>query len=382
MRYYHLFILYMIILGSCAGEAEESKSVSIPDREQNSFTEERDLGSECIDDFDCESFYCLIGVDEDFGICVLACEIDSNRCPANFECIDAEEGAFCLESDISTCGNNDLEAGEECDGEAGCTIDCIWEETAGEIAAGEIAAGEVVAGEVVAGEMAPICGNGIVEVNEECDGGDDCTNNCTIMPPPSPVCGNGVRESGEECDGGLGCALDCTSYNGTDGSDTIIGDSRDNRLRGSAGNDTLRGRGGNDELIGGDGDDVLEGGEGNDILKGRAGNDTLRGGEGNDTLEGGSGDDDLRGGQGTDHLYGEGGDDTYTYTINDDVIHIYPNGGGNDRLRCRNGATVMRQSISDGNLRLIMVSGGRIVIHEQAVNGTTIDTIDCPGYDD
>lgn len=87
---------------------------------------------------------------------------------------------FCLKGDINTCGNNELEAGEECDGEASYTIDCTWEETAGEDPAseigegedpaGEIGAGEDPAGEIVAGEITPICGNGVIEGDEECDG--------------------------------------------------------------------------------------------------------------------------------------------------------------------------------------------------------------------
>jgi len=54
----------------------------------------------------------------------------------------------------------------------------------------------------------PVCGNGVVEGDEECDDGntnndDACRNDCTLCPPPpEPVCGNGVVEGDEECDDG------------------------------------------------------------------------------------------------------------------------------------------------------------------------------------
>lgn len=62
----------------------------------------------------------------------------------------------------------------------------------------------------------PVCGNHIVEGNEECDDGnnddnDGCSHDCKI----EPVCGNGNKEEGEECDDGNndvddGCSSDCT----------------------------------------------------------------------------------------------------------------------------------------------------------------------------
>ena len=51
---------------------------------------------------------------------------------------------------------------------------------------------------------APVCGNGVREVGEDCDGADApfcpglCQGSCTC---PAPVCGNLVVELGEECDG-------------------------------------------------------------------------------------------------------------------------------------------------------------------------------------
>ncbi len=59
------------------------------------------------------------------------------------------------------------------------------------------------------------CGNGIVDVGEQCDPPDGiiCDGNCLVIaggppPPPPPVCGNGVVEAGEECDDGNGTAGD------------------------------------------------------------------------------------------------------------------------------------------------------------------------------
>jgi cysteine-rich repeat protein len=58
---------------------------------------------------------------------------------------------------------------------------------------------------------APVCGNRVVEVGEQCDdgnvaNGDGCALNCmieAIVPQPIvPICGNGVRESTEQCDDG------------------------------------------------------------------------------------------------------------------------------------------------------------------------------------
>ncbi len=61
----------------------------------------------------------------------------------------------------------------------------------------------------------PICGDGIIQLGEECDdmnmvAGDGCENDCT----ETPVCGDGTVQSGEECDdsdmmSGDGCDSMC-----------------------------------------------------------------------------------------------------------------------------------------------------------------------------
>lgn len=77
----------------------------------------------------------------------------------------------------------------------------------------EIVLGDPVDGLDASFRTYSLCGNGVVDVGEECDDGntngqDGCTNHCTI-------CGNGVTRAPEECDDGNrtngdGCDADCT----------------------------------------------------------------------------------------------------------------------------------------------------------------------------
>ena len=80
--------------------------------------------------------------------------------------------------------------------------------------------------------------------------------------------------------------------------DTLVGNSRPNRLQGGRGDDFIRGRGGRDRLFGNNGDDDLGGGPGPDVVAGAgdpfsfpyhsgepaSGSDRLRGGPGDDRL--------------------------------------------------------------------------------------------------
>ncbi|WP_333697925.1 hypothetical protein, partial [Kordiimonas lacus] len=77
-------------------------------------------------------------------------------------------------------------------------------------------------------------------------------------------------------------AIEGTLWLGTDGNDTLTGDSSDDYVIGMLGNDML---------TSGAGDDTLDGGDGNDTLDAGAGDDTLIGGAGNNQLTGGSGSD-------------------------------------------------------------------------------------------
>lgn len=73
---------------------------------------------------------------------------------------------------------------------------------------------------------------------------------------------------------------------GTEGDDTIAGD--------SVVDNAIAGRGGDDSLFGGNGNDILDGGLGNDFLFGDGGNDLLIGGPGADVINGGDGADEHR----------------------------------------------------------------------------------------
>jgi cysteine-rich repeat protein len=53
-----------------------------------------------------------------------------------------------------------------------------------------------------------VCGNGELEPWEDCDGGEGCTDRCTLPA----VCGNGVREGTEECDDGNDDPTDWCAY--------------------------------------------------------------------------------------------------------------------------------------------------------------------------
>jgi cysteine-rich repeat protein len=56
-----------------------------------------------------------------------------------------------------------------------------------------------------------VCGNGVVEAGEDCDGGPMCTASCRFV---ASLCGTGILEAGEECDdancnNGDGCSDAC-----------------------------------------------------------------------------------------------------------------------------------------------------------------------------
>ena len=126
-----------------------------------------------------------------------------------------------------TCGNGAIENGEPCDGTlfaGGKTACSAWD---AKYASGKVSCHDCALDYSQCVEK-PDCGNGILDSGEACDGnlfagGNTscdawdasyiggtvrCKSNCTIdvsqcKKTTAPVCGNGMLESGEPCDGNL-----------------------------------------------------------------------------------------------------------------------------------------------------------------------------------
>jgi cysteine-rich repeat protein len=164
------------------------------------------------------------------------------------------------------CGNGQVETGEQCDdgntvdGD-GCSANCTTEQSPSQQCPYQCCSscyGSEIPNYSCTGtsnkccdQCAPVCGNGQVEMSEQCDDGntvdgDGCLANCTTETPNycmgqcctacygiavsgtcpgtgqvccdqcAPVCGNGQTEMGEQCDDGNtvdgdGCSANCTT---------------------------------------------------------------------------------------------------------------------------------------------------------------------------
>ncbi|MBU1221228.1 DUF4215 domain-containing protein [Myxococcota bacterium] len=130
----------------------------------------------------------------------------------------------CADEDgVQTCGNGIWEEGEECDdgnmtNHDGCSDDCVKEYVCGD---GQCFTTEGESCEVCPQDCCPSCGNGSRQPGEVCDGLDlnevtcedlgytggtlACSTYCqydtAACTGEGPVCGNGVVEVGEDCDG-------------------------------------------------------------------------------------------------------------------------------------------------------------------------------------
>lgn len=123
-------------------------------------------------------------------------------------------------SGCTTCGNSLVEPGEECDTTAGSRTCQYYNFTNGRVRCINCSYQANCYNQTTPPPVT-LCGNSIVEAGEQCDssnfggatcqslgipGGQiNCTNQCKIVcsitSQPPPLCGNGVLNAGEECDG-------------------------------------------------------------------------------------------------------------------------------------------------------------------------------------
>lgn len=126
-----------------------------------------------------------------FGTTTNLCEISGRRCRAGQVCAANQDACI----DIGGCGDGVTNRDEVCDdgnvldGD-GCSADCTSDET---------------------------CGNNIVDkaAGESCDGAENCSPDCTLQS-----CGNGIADVNENCDTGgdsRTCDIDCTYVECGDG---------------------------------------------------------------------------------------------------------------------------------------------------------------------
>jgi hypothetical protein len=164
---------------------------------------------------------------------------------------------------------------------------------------------------------------------------------------------------------------------GTNGDDTLTGDSGNNVLMGMRGNDSLDGGAGNDSIFGGKGSDTLLGGSGNDALFGGRGADILNGGDGNDSLLGGKGDDLLTGGLGSDALTGGAGNDKFLLSVNSGTDTITDFEVGKDLLVLGNGLSFSQLAIAqDSGATLIrLAQTGEILASLSGVSASSISAV-------
>ncbi|MGF1494010.1 MAG: 5'/3'-nucleotidase SurE [Microcoleaceae cyanobacterium] len=108
---------------------------------------------------------------------------------------------------------------------------------------------------------------------------------------------------------------------GTDDSETLLGETENDQIMAEAGDDTVAGGLGDDFISGDDGDDRLRGDLNQRRSAEEGGNDTISGGAGNDQIAGKAGDDVLLGDAGDDQIWGDQGDDLLNGGLGNDTLH-------------------------------------------------------------
>ncbi|MEG4226804.1 MULTISPECIES: DUF7948 domain-containing protein [unclassified Microcoleus] len=165
---------------------------------------------------------------------------------------------------------------------------------------------------------------------------------------------------------------------GFNGNDWINGNQGNDLINGGFGDDTLYGGKGIDTITGSDGGDIIFGNLGDDILEGSTGNDTVRGGKGNDLLIGGDGDDFLSGEMGDDTLLGGIGSDRFLLSIDAGIDTVADFEDGKDLLTLASGVTFSQLAITESNgiTQISLASTGKVFASLTGVSSSLIGVAD------
>lgn len=130
-------------------------------------------------------------------------EMDGTGCGTNMVC----KGGLCA---ANVCGDGYVAGTEECDDanqtpgdgcENNCTFSCVSTDSTR-----NCTPADPCNGQGTCNDTTHVCAPGTPLTNgTSCGGNNYCKQGTCTMP----VCGNGIVEPGEDCDGGVGCKADC-----------------------------------------------------------------------------------------------------------------------------------------------------------------------------
>lgn len=245
-------------------------------------------------------------------------------------------GTFQGHTVVAVCGNGQVEVSEQCDlgsalnGQPGscCTAQCTFVPVNTTC---RDSVGSCDVAEVCSGSSATCPANTFADAGTSC-GGSDAACDALDTCDGSGGCVDNVDPAGTVCRPGSGDGCDvaeaCTGNSKSCPVDVGVTATSGCTVNGVA-NQPCSGTPGNDIIKGQDGGaDIIVGLGGNDTIYGQGGDDLLCGQEGEDTLIGGAGSDTLLGGVGNDTLLGAEQDDDLFGGSGNDIL----NGGAGDDL--------------------------------------------------
>ncbi len=152
--------------------------------------------------------------------------IDTNlqeQCDSGADNADAPD-ACRISCELPRCGDSIVDSGEQCDGGDACSPQCTFIDAASSLSA--FTDSSVLVESSLSTSVFSLCGDGILDPLEQCDGGPQCSSNCTLLAVESLsssssvssfagiFCGDGIVQGSEQCDDGNritgdGCSALC-----------------------------------------------------------------------------------------------------------------------------------------------------------------------------